>query len=434
MLFQRFFSIFAAAIVIAITLFVVLVQIPNMAKSRLEKLLHAAGFEQALIESASMTTSGLRASNVRLDEYGFDLIPTLEADISWPGFLTGAGIKELRVKDMTLSRESGSLPSAARQLMMNLLSLPPYRLSLANVTIDLGTTYGDLRFTLDATVEPKNEAKSHDIRARLRAEQYQLGFDSTWEGTLSDNGLLDLAGTVFDGRANLGPLRISRFTGWAGTTANQDGYTIQSQLEAGSAAFMDVPLQNISLVTDLAPHQSSIIVRSGISGMPDILFTGDYTKVDDVANFNAILKGNNLASLLDYIGEIKKTEKTIDDELLKQRAFELTWTYQPDRGFVGGPLPFLTALKTSETKVFEGNILFYPDTMDVRGALETTPPMALALQRYFKIPPANIRQNFIRLDGDARAYLGFKKPEETAPSDTAAPQTAPVPTEETIAP
>lgn len=381
-----------------------LAQIRPVAKSHIEDMLDKAGFEDVVIGDISFYPSSIRATDIKLDKYGFDHIDQLDASLNWPKFLTTGKISQLEIKGMDLIRDSDHFASGGRQLAENLLSLPPYRVALSGVTLDLDTGYGAIRVLVDATAEPSEE--NHNIRASIKADQYQLGFASNWQGTLNKDGALDLAGEVVDGRLNLGPLRISRFNGWVGTAISKNGYTLQSQLEAGSATFMNVPLQTISMVNDSKNAEDNVIVRSGISGMPDILFTADMRRTDKDQNFTATLKGKNLGGFLDYIDEVTKTDKKISESLLKRRAFELTGTFQPEKRFAGGPMPFGLTLIADGDKILDGNVLFYPDSFNVRGSLESDTKTILALKDYFKIPSDNIVQNFIRLDGDAKKFLG----------------------------
>ncbi len=397
------------AAIITIILILDLTQLHPTVKHRIESMLRDAGFEHVVVGELSLRPSGFRASSIKLDSYGFDEIKQLDADLSWPAFLTSGKVSQLRIDGMSLSRADDSLSSGTQQIAQNILHLPAYRIEISNVTLDLATQFGAIRLTIDATADPSDDA-SHKIKASIAAAQYQLGFTSAWEGTLKPDGQLDIAGNIVDGRLNLGPLRVSRFNGWSGLSITGGNYSIQSQIEAGSAAFMDVPLQTISLVTDLNRAQKNIIVRSGVSGMPDILFTADMIGPDDSRNFTAILKGKNLGGLLDYVDEVTKTEKVIDEKLLSMREFELTTTFQPEKRFVGGPMPFGITLQTDKNKILDGNVLFYPDTLDVRGSLETEADLALALRDYFKIPSENIKQNFIRLDGDAKRFFTFEEP------------------------
>lgn len=382
-------------------------QIPGMAKSKLEAKLHAAGFPQAQVNDVSLSASSVTANNVKLDEYGFDEIKTIQANINWPSFLTSGDIGGLNVNGLKIGRDSANIGTGVRQFIGNLLLLPAYRISVSDAVIDITTDFGELRVNMDATVTTDQENGIRTIKARVQSSQYQLAFDSSWNGTLSKEGTLDLSAEVVDGRLNIGPLRISRFNGWIGTSVEGGSHIMQSQMEAGSASFMDVPLQNLSLIGSYGDNQTSIIFRSGISGMPDVLFTGDMLNKAEDHSFSAILSGNNLGMFLDYIEEATGRTKEIRQELIEAGDFRFTMNFEPEKRFVGGPLPFSLSLRTNGTENVKGNILYYPDTLDVRGSLETEIGMANALQDYFKIPAASMRQNFIRLDGDIRRFFYF---------------------------
>lgn len=359
------------------------------------------------------------AQDVKLDQYGFDGIAALGADINWLSFLFGGKIGGLTIEGVSLGRDAANIGPGVRQLLSTLLNLPYYRIRIANFTLDVTTDFGEIRLTGDALVNTDNDAAERDIKINLKAEQYQLGFESEWQGALKNNGELDLTASVEGGRLNAGPLRISRFNGWIGATASAGKYEWQSQMEAGAATFMDVPLQKLSMVNEYKNGTSSGIFRSGVAGLNDVLFTADLTKAENADNFTAILSGKNLGNFLDYIEETTGQKKVIQNQLIESGAFSLTTKFEPEKRFVGGPLPFSIALSTDNKETLGGNLLFYPDTLDVRGSLETAPGMAQALQDYFKIPSANIKQNFIRLDGDARRffYLGPAAEAEAATAE-----------------
>lgn len=406
---------------IAVTVLVIwaLVQVPALAKDRLAENLAEAGFRNARVGMVTIRPSAIIAEDIKLDEYGFDEIKALSADVNWFAFLTTGKINGLTIQGVKLGRDSDNIGSGSRQLVGTLLNLPDYRITLSGLTLDITTDFGEIRLQADAQVNADDNAAERDIKAHVTAEQYQLGFDSSWQGVLKKDGQLDLTASVEGGRLNAGPLRVSRFNGWVGASVAEGKYEWQSQLEAGSASFMDVPLQNITLVNEYKDNTANGILRSGISGMPDVLFSGDFSRMDDEALFTAILSGKNLGNFLDYIEEATGRKKTIRDALVEAGEFKLVTTFEAEKRFVGGPLPFSVNLTTSGTKSIDGNFLFYPDTLDLRGSLETNEEMAQAMQDYFKIPPENMRQNFIRLDGDARRffYMGKQQHAGAEPDD-----------------
>ncbi len=397
-------------------------QIPAIAKSKIESKLQAAGFPQARVNNISLSPSSISANDIKLDEYGFDEIKNLKADISWPVFITSGDVSGLNITGIHLGRDAANINAGVKQFMANLLLLPAYRISVNDATVDITTDFGELRVNLDSTVATDQENGIRTIKARIQSSQYQLSFDSSWNGTLTKEGNLDLSAEVVDGRLNIGPLRISRFNGWIGTDITAGKSSMETQMEAGSASFMDVPIQTLSLVSAYRDGETNLVFRSGVSGMPDVLFTADMIKKDNAPVFNAALTGKNLGMLLDYIEEATGHVKNIRPELIEAGQFQFSMNFEPEKRFVGGPLPFSLSLLTDGDESVKGNVLYYPDTLEVRGALETEMGMASALQDYFKIPSTSMSQNFIRVDGDIRRFFYFgETPADTpliAPTET----------------
>ncbi len=398
-----------ALLILAVALYGVFNFIPSVAKTRVEAMLREAGFHHVKVDDLTVSPMGFEAKDIALDEFGFDKINTLTARVSWPAFLmTGKSPSVLDIRGMSIARKSDTLSYGMRQVAESLTKIEDFTLTLSDLTLDVSTPFGDIRAVLNAIIQPI-EKNTHEIKATFAANQYQLGFTSDWQGTLQKGGKLDLAGNFTEGRMNLGPLRLSRSNGWLALAMTDKSYSLQNQFEAGSATFMGVPLQSLSIVDDLSSEKSNSIVRAGISGMPDILFTADYTRNLKDQSLTAILKGKNLGGFLDFIEEQTKTQKSISEELLGLRDFQITGQFQPDKRFVGGPLPFGITMTSGDDKIMDGNVLIYPDTFEVRGSLETNESMAQALQSYFKIPLEQVKQNFIRLDGDAKKLLKFEE-------------------------
>lgn len=407
--FSRKKAVLAGALLFVLIL---ALQIPNMAKSRLQSMLVNTGFKHVTVDRVSIGLQGFSSRDIKLDEYNMDEIKNFDVRLNWLSYLLTDNISEIRVSGVRISREADSLSSSARQLMENLLHLPNYKIHLSDVTIDLNSFLGVIRMNLEAAInqESKKNPKTRDIKARVIAAQYQLGFDSTWEGTLDEDGHLDIAGTIVDGRLRVGPLRISRFNGWTALGTDQKGFTLQNQMEAGSATFMNVPLQNITLVDDMNMDHHNMIVRAGLSGTPDVLFSMDIMRDEKQQGMTAILKGRNFGNFLNHVKKSVNSSKSIHTSLLDINDFKFSCNFDPEKRFVGGPLPFSIKFMDNDEKIMDGNVLFYPDTFDVRGSLETDTDTALGLQEFFKIPSENMKQNFIRLDGSAKRF--FKSEEK----------------------
>ena len=407
---RRNILFFLALLAALLSLYIVMVEIPGRARGQLSAMLASAGFEDARINHIDFNPSGFTASGIKLDRHELDVIQRVDVTLSWPRFFYASDIEAVSVSGVKISITENQFSVPAQKIFQNLLKLPPYRIAVSDVTIDLNSEVGSLRFLLDAGANTDNNAASRDVTARLRADQYQLGFESEWSGVLLANGTLDISGNVTDGRLNAGPARISRINGWSALTVAADQFALQGQLAAGSASFMDIPLQDLTLVADRSVDQGNALIRFGISGVPDVRFSGDYTLVAGQSSFESSLEGAHLGRFLKTVAGATGG-RAPRGALSAAEPFSLRAIFQPERRFAGGPLPFALTLQTG-TIVNEGTVLFYPDSFDLRGSIETGSSLASDLQNYFKIPSENIKQNFVRLDGNAKGF--FSRDESNA--------------------
>jgi hypothetical protein len=375
-----------------------LVQLPHKSRARLQGMMQEAGFNVTSIGSVYYRPDYMLVQNIKLDKYGYDEIKALRVYLNWPAFLFAGRIKSLSAEGVHLARPEGTVETAMRQLVQKLLDIPFYRITVSGLTLDLGTALGELRIEGDISLNTDNDPKNRDIKANLKAEQYQLGFESSWEGALQENGTLALNASVLDGRINTGALRISRFTGWVDLSAGLDNATVQTQMEAGSASLMGVPLQNLSLTYETQNKNENLIFRAGVSGLLNALITADYLKTGEDQMFQATLKGESLSDFLRHVSTETGHDNPVGQAIDKDEPFEIRMTLQPERRFPKGPEPFNLVMNIDEQKKVEGNLLFYLQTMQMRGSLETNAEMSAALGKYFKIPQNNITENFIRVD------------------------------------
>ena len=394
--------IFASVILVICFIASFILTIPDTAKNILEQKLAEAGFHTAKIGDVSLGTSYIEASNIKLDQDGFDTIKSLNAKISWPSFILAKNIKTLEITDLVLTREDKDFRYMMQQAVGNLLKLPQMRTVLKNATFDISTIFGDLRFVMDATIDKPENNDTQIIQAHIRAEQYQLGFDSNWTGTITKDNKISLSSEFVDGKLHFGPLNITRYNGWIGVEAGTQQFSVQTQIDAGGASLFDIPLQNVSLISDIGAMTQTLLFRASLTGMPDVILSADMTLDEKAQDAQIVLKGDDLGAMLFHVEQLKQQPKRLNETLKEAGPFTLVSKYQTESRFAGGPLPFTVDFTSGGKQQFNGNYLFYFDEMDVRGSVEVDPKMLPPIRDYFDVNKDLIDGNFIRLDGSVK--------------------------------
>jgi hypothetical protein len=400
---SRLKSIAFAAFILAVCFTAsFVITIPETAKNIIAEKLAESGFRNVTIGDVSLMASAIHASDIRLDTNGFDTIQSLTAKISWPSFLLTKSVKTIEINDLVLTREGKDFRYVMQQAVSNLLKLPETRTVLKNATFDVSTAFGELRFILDATIDKPKDETTQVIQARLRAEQFQLAFDSNWTGIVTKDNKISLTSEFVDGKLRFGPLNVTRYNGWVGVETGAQSLSLQTQIDAGGASLFDVPLQQVSLIMDIGTNTQTLMFRAAMAGMPDTILSADMIMSRDNQDAQIVLKGDDLGAVLFQAEQARKSQKRLNDHLKEAGSFVLTSRYQPESRFTGGPLPFLLELTTNGQKQLSGNYLFYFGEMDVRGSIETDKKMLNALREHFDIDPKLIDGNFIRLDGSVK--------------------------------
>lgn len=411
--------VFAGGILSACLLISFLLNIPAMSAARLQAILENAGFPRVTIGDIAYDWNGIRTDNIALDAYGFDKIERLDIRLSWPAFLFGNKVQEATISGLSLSRDVDDLKETLQGPMQRLLEVTDARIAIENATLDLSTTVGALRFVLQATIDPPGEDNLQKISANLSTKQYQLGFDSKWSGTLTRDGQLDLNADVVDGRLHFGPMAITRYNGWISVKAGQQGVSLQSQIDAGGADLFGVPLQDVTLVSDASLNATTMMFRSGMAGLPTVALTADMNLSAESHDLDITLKGENLSRFLNRIAAERKNGMNVPKTLDTATPFNINATYQPDRRFAGGPLPFALEGTRGDSKMLLGNFLIYADTRDLRGSVEIDPAVAKGIQEFLGIGSDQMDRNFVRLDGKLDGL--FKTTPDPAPASPPSP-------------
>lgn len=400
---------FGGLILVLYGLYFFIVQLPSNTQNSITSSLSAMGFAPVRIEKIDHGFFGIRANNISLDAYGIDSIRSIDVKALWPLYIFGAGISSVQVDGVHITKKAQDLQLLATGSFQKILNLPDYKFTLTDGAIDITTSYGDIRLTGELTATP-TRGHQHAIKARLLANQYQMGFQTSWQGVIDNKKNFDLYAEVLDGRFHAASLAIARASGWANiSNSAQEGLQSQLSLVAGGANLNGLPLQALSLQAQTTQENTDVVLRSGVSGLPDILFAADIANTPHTQESTIVFQGENLGRFLQSMEKAQATPAKIPGKLAKTTSFSLKAQLQPERRFAKGPAPYSLSLSLDQAPPMKGTFLFYADTMEARGSLEVDADYADALARYFKIPKENVNNNFLRLDGSLSSWVSKEK-------------------------
>ena len=388
------------------------VVLPSIVETRVTTTLAALGFPAPDIGQTSLSLSGAQMQDIRLDKDGFSTIETLDINFSWPVYLLSQQIDSLHISKIVHSDLSDEINL---NVLLDQLSLDRIRdLPVQSLSIDLGqlnlsTDFGDIRTEAKILISTlKNGSKT--IQAVAWAKQFQLGFQIPISGLIQEDGSFLFESTFNDGKLNVGPMRVSRMSGWASLedkNGAERGAAFSTQLDAGSADILGVPMQDLSIALSQSPHNSNGIFRAGLSGMPSIHISGDWNQDKENIASNITVefgKGEDTKALIKHLlpeFDTDNIRKLTDQPLL------LTLQYLPERRFAGGPVPFdiTVTAPDADNGLLSGNILIYPDTMDVKGSVFGNDEAVSDVMTLVSGKAQDLEDKTVRIDFNLKSWL-----------------------------
>ncbi|MEM6780895.1 MAG: hypothetical protein AAF569_03440 [Pseudomonadota bacterium] len=384
--------------------------LPGLVEKRLHIAMGEDHFPDMAIESIQPTLTGVTLSNITFDEDGFSTIEKANINFNWFLYLLKQNIDSIYISNVVHHDLSDTMnldeikkwfkTSQIRSIPINKLSIDPAQLNLS-------TEFGDIRIEAKSLLTTLEDG-SKSIQSVAWSRQYQLGFEIPVSGLIRPDNSFLLESTFNEGKLNLGPLRTSRLSGWASAEGQDDTLTtFSTQLDAGSADILGLPLQDLSLALSQSPNGSNGIFRSKVSGMPSIKMSGDWNQNEQATTGTIFVEMNDPEDVRSLITTLMpdfdlKTIKTLDSA-----PTLLTLEYLPDRRFAGGPIPFDFTLTTKDQseKFIEGNILIYPDSMDVKGSLFGQDDAVSDLLKLASHNKTYIEDKTIRIDFNLKDWL-----------------------------
>ncbi len=381
---------------------------PHFARQKITSYLSNAGYKPYAIGEIIIRPPHVLAGNIQLDKDGFNSIGLLSAKIKDASL----ELEDVRIDDLHTSTTVETMASVFRLIGTFQKSLPPGSVTIEKMVSDFATPYGDLRLEASINLNAADETGKRAVTALVRARQYQLSFDTRWMGTMGPGNAMSLDAQILDGRFNMGPARLSRLAGWFTWNADESNAPVLAgQIDAGSGTLFGMPLQDIALTVGGTTQDADIMFRTGLSGTNAMRLSMD-TKITPAGTvYDAVLDITNTENFFSYVQTLQPKEVPPDLRFLG--ALRVYFDYREDRRFSGGPLPFELRAATAEKQIVKGNILIYPDTLELRGSAEMQEPLAAALQTYFGIAADKRTGGALRLDGDIKNMMTSESPAES---------------------
>lgn len=384
-----------------------LIAIPKIEKD-ITTHLQTFGFKDIIIEETRVGLTNISIDNIALDTKHSNRIKNINLNINWLNYLFNNQIKSIRIEELNLTNTTtniGTLLSYKKNINFKKLSaIPANKIQIKKVLWETVTPQGVFNF--DASILIQKEDDKHKLTAFINTNQDKLSFLSQWSGTIDNNNNLQIEGTFNDFKIAHHTTEIHRGTGWMTYQETNEKSTIAGQVDAGSGKIFSIPANNIALIIGQEEDHYPILLRAQASGIPDVRLTMDmhYTNKIENQSFETTLSIKKPTIFFDYLEKQNIVHKKIKRNNYNNVPTNLTLSYLPEKRFADGPIPFNISVKQDLKDTMSGTFLIYPDSFDIRGTAEVTPPLLELIQSLWTIKEDNISGDVIRIDGNLKSF------------------------------
>jgi hypothetical protein len=367
---------------------------PRKSAAFITQTLQQAGFTSVSIGTLRSSAGGIHATNIALDDKGIEGIAKIDVGINWPFFILFGSVKDITITGLELTRTQAQSQPFINGVISFLESHPDRNIELNTIQYDLLTPLGVLRLNGDLSLHAQEDDKNQ-IKAKLSANQFQLGFQSQWSGTMTKDGVLDLYGEVMDGRIHIGAFKMARLSGWNSISGPKNNLSFLSSLIAGSAELAGAPLQSPRVDIEISPQSKKLVTRAHFSNAPDTYFTADIEKAGSVEQNIISVQGKSFSSFVkDISGDTSKLSKSLEG----LGPFSINASLQESARTQNDPFAYDIKAGIENQPIMTGNILFYPKTLEVRGSVNVGEKLLSPLADYLDIPSEQASGDYLKID------------------------------------
>lgn len=374
----------------------------GFAKARVKNFLIDLKINETFIDTQNIKIlmHGFLIEDLKLDAYGFSNIERIDVHLSWPDYFLNGKVRNIQIEKLNLTVSEQDLDAFILKMDQTVKSLFSFAFEealLNSAKIILETDlFGIVTLDLNSQAQVL-ENNNIAYQAQLKTMQLPLQLNTQINGTFFQNGDFDSGIDILDGKIASDYLTLNRFSGWAHAQKKaKEGMSASVQIQAGSAKILKIPFQSFDAFFNHNDEKQSLSVRAHAAGYPEIRFLADADFAKEREYGSIQILSNSAKNLLDLIVFTELVDpdvlNKIDVDDIKDTSISLQ--LQPERRFVGGPLPFVASVSSEEETLLDGNFLLYPDESRIKGALEITDK---SLRPLFLEDP---EEKFFRFDSD----------------------------------
>lgn len=289
----------------------------NGAKNNAIHTLNALGFTSPTIGETKYQKGHAFHLDTQLDDQKLSTLEVISNPLPLVANFMGSKSDDYLIAGLQvtgrLDRKSGLDVTSWSPGKVSAQKLPPMIMKKTN--IDLMTPIGGLSFDLNAQISAPNKDGIKDVVINLNTKQYELKFNTVWEGTINKSGEWQYDITVNDAGFNLDKAQASRLSGWltlqkAGTIFPETS----GQLNFGMLTITPVILHNVDMTFEGTYGDMQTIIKANVAGFENMTLAIDTKQTETGRTISASIETNDKDDLLKVMSQLRDVKLWQSDQ------------------------------------------------------------------------------------------------------------------------
>ncbi len=304
------FAVFTIALVFGGTSIFYARHLPDAINNHAITALHNAGFKNVILRPDIQKNGILIFKNIKLDDDGFSTIKTLKLRYSFPDFIKGTPITNIKIDALNLTGETDENQNIdlagwfSQNMNINHALENISNISIINSNIDIyASNIGGINIRYNINVKKDKALNHHNITGNFSAKQKQLSLSGTITGQITTNNTWQLTLEIEQGKFATQTINATRLSGLINISGGSNTKPrFETQLTAGGLTFLNLPWQSANATIHHNNGQYTIIAEGKSIGQKGIEFGAELTyqnnKIDAI---DFALHTQKLSDILNYL-------------------------------------------------------------------------------------------------------------------------------------